>query len=369
MVDGPFAATNAAPSYLGFAEEITARHIKGWIYDSRSPELALELRAFEGDREIGRTLADGFRPDLLAAAIGNGRHAFTLEFPHAPRLRQLRFQIGEQPIALNTPWPAMLAPAHFLADRAYSPYEFNTNQARSLLAACLEEPTGLSPFRLVGLMDAFCRLPAAARDSMRRVLSVGCGDGLHERYLGLFTPQAKLLATDLQLRPSNVSVGNIEFAAKNILAWPEDDGVFDFAFSIECLEHIPDYEAAFAAMARKVRPGGYLYLSVPFANESERADEKLRAEEFRLHEHVTPGFSAESLRKMAADNALDIEFVDSMFHGDLVPALATLLTRAGRDRLEEIAAELFMLARGDSRRDLVASRNEAFGIRLLARRR
>jgi SAM-dependent methyltransferase len=42
------------------------------------------------------------------------------------------------------------------------------------------------------------------------------------------------------------------------------DGSFDCVFSLEVMEHVPDYKAGFREMARCLKPGGKLLLTVPF---------------------------------------------------------------------------------------------------------
>ena len=51
---------------------------------------------------------------------------------------------------------------------------------------------------------------------------------------------------------------------------------FDLVFSIECLEHIEDYRRAFRHKAARVRPGKYLYISVPLASRDQQRDPDLR---------------------------------------------------------------------------------------------
>jgi len=46
---------------------------------------------------------------------------------------------------------------------------------------------------------------------------------------------------------------------------PVEWGLFDFAFSTEVIEHVPDPESYFAALAARLRPGGVLYLTTPDA--------------------------------------------------------------------------------------------------------
>ncbi len=354
--------------YCGFVEEITACTINGWVYNKSLPDVPVEIVALSGDLELGRSVADVFRADLLAAGIGNGRHVFSIQIRRPLDRTKLRFRIDGANIELETAWGSMLDPAEYLVNEPYSRYAVNLNLAKTILADCLREPTRLSAFRLVGLMDAYCRLPLAARHSMAQVLSVGCGEALHEKYLALFESSIKILAVDIELRAMEQNADNIAFREANILDWHGDRETFDFAFSIECLEHIENYEAAFASIVQKVKPGGYIYISVPFANEAERADIALCQEERALHQHVTPGFSLELVEKLCADNGLKIEFIENMFFDDVVSALHKIVGAIPNESLVTVATELFMVVKLDLKNKTIKSRREAFGIRFLAQR-
>ncbi len=60
-----------------------ARHdrIEGWARDPAAPTAPVALVVLANGAEIGRVVADRYRPDLAAAGIGDGRHAFELVVP------------------------------------------------------------------------------------------------------------------------------------------------------------------------------------------------------------------------------------------------------------------------------------------------
>ena len=54
--------------------------IKGWIWDPTEPEKPIALELLDGDTLLAIVLASEYRPDLLDAGIGDGRHGFTIGF-------------------------------------------------------------------------------------------------------------------------------------------------------------------------------------------------------------------------------------------------------------------------------------------------
>lgn len=353
-------------SIVGYLEDITATKIGGWIYDKRIPDIPIEIVAFSDSIEIGRVRADIYRADLHVAGIGNGCHSFSIDIKECLNRSSLRFFVGNAEVFLMTAWEEITNPAEYLLNFHPPIYAFNSNQAKQLLVRCLREHTGLSTFRLIGLMDAFCKLPGK---TTHNILSVGCGEGLHEKYLSLCNWRANILAIDVEMRAVPEAYEKITFYKANILEWKDGDEQFDFAFSIECLEHIPEYETAFAAIVRKVKKGGYIYISVPFANESERADKSLCLEELKLHEHVTPGFSIELIERMCADNNVEICFIEGMFFTHVILPFRRILNSLDTNAIDGLVNDFYMLASADLKRKVPKNRKEALGIRFLIRKK
>ena len=109
-----------------------------------------------------------------------------------------------------------------------------------------------------------------------RVLDLGCGSGRHS-YEAL-KRGAEVVACDLaraeveqvrDLARLLVAEGEVEESAMaapvqgNALGLPFDDDSFDRVIASEVLEHIDDDEAAFAELARVLRPGGRLAVTIP----------------------------------------------------------------------------------------------------------
>ena len=109
-----------------------------------------------------------------------------------------------------------------------------------------------------------------------RLLDLGCGFGRHS-YEAL-KRGAEVVACDLaraeveqvrdlaRLLVAEGEVGESVMAAPvqgNALGLPFDDDSFDRVIASEVLEHIDDDESAFAELARVLRPGGRLAVTIP----------------------------------------------------------------------------------------------------------
>jgi len=110
-----------------------------------------------------------------------------------------------------------------------------------------------------------------------RVLDLGCGFGRHAYQAARL--DAQVVAFDFgadevrsvrdtfgamadagELDPADARVGAVQGDA---LALPFPDGAFDRVIASEILEHIPDDEQAMAELARVLRPGGTMAITVP----------------------------------------------------------------------------------------------------------
>jgi SAM-dependent methyltransferase len=109
-----------------------------------------------------------------------------------------------------------------------------------------------------------------------RVLDMGCGAGRHA--FEMFRRGADVVALDqdgdelagvLELFGAMREAGEVPAGAEadvvqgDALSLPFADGEFDRVVASEVLEHIPDDLAAIAELARVLRPGGTLAVTVP----------------------------------------------------------------------------------------------------------
>lgn len=63
---------------------------------------------------------------------------------------------------------------------------------------------------------------------------------------------------------------------------------FDFGFSLEVLEHVPEYQKAFGELARITKKGGAFYITVPFLEKSQHTLIRARLKTDGTIEHLLP---------------------------------------------------------------------------------
>jgi ubiquinone/menaquinone biosynthesis C-methylase UbiE len=107
------------------------------------------------------------------------------------------------------------------------------------------------------------------RVGQTRILDVGCGDGYgssvvleglnYHLFVGLDLSPRKLRTARQSLRSCRVVMGDAE-------RLPFSDKTFQMVFSLETLEHLMDPAGALKEIARVLRPGGTLFLSVPVSS-------------------------------------------------------------------------------------------------------
>ena len=109
-----------------------------------------------------------------------------------------------------------------------------------------------------------------------RVLDAGCGSGRHacecHRHPGVFVAGMDINAEDLSAAKKNLTLhdhigehggGAWGLAAGDVSNLPFPDGCFDVVICSEVMEHVPEEKKAASEIARVVKPGGRLVVSVP----------------------------------------------------------------------------------------------------------
>jgi ubiquinone/menaquinone biosynthesis C-methylase UbiE len=163
-----------------------------------------------------------------------------------------------------------------------------------------------------------------------RVLSLGCGVGVHEVELKARRHGLDLVCSDIQDQMLAEVPGEIARVGADMLVLPFADGTFDAAYVITALETVPDPQRAMSEMARILRPGGLLLLFMlnPLSKYGQERLEKLSAPWYSLEtlvalvEDATDG-------PVTVDHALNLEK-----QGVLVPSTglddAALVVMASR---------------------------------------
>jgi len=72
---------NPGSTYEGFLDRVDCQMISGWAFDAKRPDLPINVEIFDGEVLLKTVPANVFRPDLLDAAKGNGRHSFAIPIP------------------------------------------------------------------------------------------------------------------------------------------------------------------------------------------------------------------------------------------------------------------------------------------------
>ena len=93
-----------------------------------------------------------------------------------------------------------------------------------------------------------------------KVLSIGCGIGVHEAALMERRLDLELTCSDVQQEMLRVVPSYLPSVQADMTALPFPDNTFDAVYEITALIFVPDPERALAEMARVTRPGGRLVL-------------------------------------------------------------------------------------------------------------
>ena len=112
-----------------------------------------------------------------------------------------------------------------------------------------------------------CRYDWLGLQAGDRVLDLGCGGGRHAYGAadrgGIVTALDLNLADLKDVRDLLTELGSGHAVNGNALTLPFADGTFDRIIASEVMEHIPDDAGAAAELARVLRPGGVIAVTVP----------------------------------------------------------------------------------------------------------
>ena len=102
--------TTSTPGALhGWVEGMSSEGLWGWAQDSSDPQNPVCLHVYADDCVIGRVLANRFRPDLMEAGLGFGRHAFRFEAPKGVDFSKVRIELRRASDGAPLPCPAQCA--------------------------------------------------------------------------------------------------------------------------------------------------------------------------------------------------------------------------------------------------------------------
>jgi ubiquinone/menaquinone biosynthesis C-methylase UbiE len=106
-------------------------------------------------------------------------------------------------------------------------------------------------------------LESADSTGVRRVLEVGCGQGVGiELILGQFL-DAKVVGVDVDAKMIERAtrrlasrVDRVEVQLGDVCTLPFEDGSFDVVVDFAVVHHVPDWQAALSEISRLLSPGG-----------------------------------------------------------------------------------------------------------------
>lgn len=168
---------------------------------------------------------------------------------------------------------------------------------------------------LAALIARKIKLPKDAR-----ILEIGCGTGHNLAMLGQFGEVDAIELDDAAREVASARLGRAVLGAR----LPELEGVpeasYDMVALLDVLEHVEEDRAALASIARRLRPGGAILITVPAFQWMWSAHDVVN--------HHQRRYSKRTLNAAIADAGLKADFV-GYFNSILFP-LAAAARLAGR---------------------------------------
>ncbi len=182
------------------------------------------------------------------------------------------------------------------------------------------------------------------------ILDAGCGRGFYLNFIRQVCG-ARLVGLELELpylkvaRTALNSLPGITLVNGSLYDPPFPDHAFDKVILSEVLEHVPDDRAALRAIARTVKPGGLIAITVPNANYPFWWDPINKMLETLFHTHVQHGVLAgiwanhirlytwDQLRRAVSDAALEV-VAERQFVHYCFPFIHNIVYGLGKTALE-----------------------------------
>ena len=140
---------------------------------------------------------------------------------------------------------------------------------------------------------------------LTHILDAGCGYGLYaltlaenEYYVdALDLDRKRINNLNTLCQESDVTSKYIHTYQGSLAALPFSNNVYDLIICSDVIEHITDDQAAVKELARVLKPGGRLILSVPYNSRHNRNI-------FKMFGHERPGYTKEALTALVGANGL-----------------------------------------------------------------
>jgi SAM-dependent methyltransferase len=150
--------------------------------------------------------------------------------------------------------------------------------------------------RLIAQLPTLSRL-AERSPLWGRCLNAGCGEGLHCGFLEGFSAVTEIVNVDLagtQSALSHLTDPRHSALDASLTALPFPDASFDACLCTEVIEHIPEDDTAVGELARCLRSGARLLLSVPHPPAPYDPN------------HVRAGYTLEAMTTLLDRHGLDV---------------------------------------------------------------
>jgi SAM-dependent methyltransferase len=151
-------------------------------------------------------------------------------------------------------------------------------------------------------------------ERFRHILDLGCGMGEYSLMMAENLPQAQVTAIDIlpdrvaavKKAKTKLRLANLEVKQRKI----EDleDQKFDFIFSVDVFEHIPEKEMPFRSAFERLNKGGYLLVKMPDIYQFTIMPENWFEEhnEWLGHEHVGQVYNLEDLSRRFGQEGFEV---------------------------------------------------------------
>lgn len=209
------------------------------------------------------------------------------------------------------------------------------------------------------------------KDEINKILDAGSGIGIYTFWLKKHYNNSQIVGIDIDRQKLKMSkslakdlkIGEINLEFGDITKVPKNKKVYDLVVSIDVLEHVEDYKKVIKNFSLYLKPGGFLYLHTPQANQK-RFFKRLISWEHESHVHE--GFTKAIIKKEFEKNGLKIiEFRNTFgFFGKLAWELNHLLL--GKNFI--LAGIFYPIIYLIARLDLFTNNKEGLGIAVLAKK-
>jgi SAM-dependent methyltransferase len=145
------------------------------------------------------------------------------------------------------------------------------------------------------------RLLLGSDKAAKQIYDAGCGFGQYSYYCATHFPYASIYAVDVKSEQiedctrffRNAGLTKVSFAVED-LTQIQHENRFDFAVSVDVMEHIPDDVGVFRNLHRSLRPGGRLLVNTP--SDLGGSDAHGPEDESFIEEHARNGYGVEEIR-------------------------------------------------------------------------